>query len=92
VECTREKRNGAPLLSIRLLDNLPEIDASVVGSRWRMAKKFALQEKLGSYATQRGLAARCPLRFFGAINGGHCERAFCDFRSSTQEAEPMGLH
>jgi hypothetical protein len=30
-----------------------------------MAKKFALQEKLGSYATQRGLAGRCPLRFWG---------------------------
>src|SRR5262249_28813223 len=31
----------------------------------RMAKKFALQVKLGSYATQRGLAARFPVRFLG---------------------------
>src|SRR4030095_3414303 len=31
----------------------------------RMSKKFALQEKVGSYATRRGLAARCPLGFLG---------------------------
>ena len=43
--------------------------------RSRMAKKLELQEELGSSLNRRGLAASCPLRFFGVINGAHCEPA-----------------
>jgi putative transposase len=46
-----------------------------------MAKKFALQEKVGSYATQRGLAGRCPLRFWGD--------QWCPLRTGGQMGELM---